>query len=177
VNAIAFDADVSFGLPVDARPLPYATEHAPMKSAQGGFIEEVALAREDPAISFCNILLFEFVELAAKGDVRGNEAFAFLRGEGSGGIRDHPIARRSPWQNGHVERLIGSIRRECLDHIVIMGEDHLRRVLEAYASYYNRVRPHLALDKDAPEPRSVQRIGQVVTRPILGGLHHEYCRA
>ena len=92
------------------------------------------------------------------------------------GIRDHPIARRSPWQNGHVERLIGSIRRECLDHIVIMGEDHLRRVLEAYASYCNRVRPHLALDKDAPEPRPVQRIGQVVARPILGGLHHEYCR-
>jgi transposase InsO family protein len=93
------------------------------------------------------------------------------------GIRDHPIARCSPWQNGHVERLIGSIRRECLDHIVILGEDHLRRVLEAYASYYNRVRPHLALDKDAPEPRSLQRIGRVVARPILGGLHHEYCRA
>ena len=92
------------------------------------------------------------------------------------GIRDHPIARRSPWQNGHAERLIGSIRRECLDHIVIRGEDHLRRVLEAYAAYYNHVRPHLALAKDTPLVRPVQRFGQVTARPILGGLHHQYCR-
>jgi transposase InsO family protein len=66
------------------------------------------------------------------------------------GIRDHPIAPRSPWQNGHAERLVGSIRRECLNHVVILGEDHLRRVLKAYAAYYNHVRPHLALAKDAP---------------------------
>ena len=66
------------------------------------------------------------------------------------GIRDHPIAPRSPWQNGHAERLIGSIRRECLDHIVILGEVHLRQVLKAYAAYYNHVRTHLALAKDAP---------------------------
>jgi transposase InsO family protein len=92
------------------------------------------------------------------------------------GIRDHPIAPRSPWQNGHAERLIGSIRRECLDQIVILGEEHLRRVLKAYAAYYNRVRPHLALAKDAPLVRPVQRFGQVIARPILGGLHHEYCR-
>jgi transposase InsO family protein len=92
------------------------------------------------------------------------------------GIRDHPIAPRSPWQNGHAERLLGSIRRECLDHIVILGEDHLRRVLEAYAAYYNHVRPHLALAKDAPLVHPVQRFGEVVGRPILGGLHHEYCR-
>ena len=92
------------------------------------------------------------------------------------GIRDHPIAPRSPWQNGHAERLIGSIRRECLDHIVILGEEHLRRVLKAYAAYYNHVRPHLALAKDAPLVRPVQRFGEVIARPILGGLHHEYCR-
>jgi len=92
------------------------------------------------------------------------------------GIRDHPTAPRSPWQNGHAERLIGSIRRECLDHIVILGEDHLRRVLKAYAAYYNHVRPHLALAKDAPLVRPVQRFGQVIARPILGGLHHQYCR-
>src|SRR6266403_3212754 len=73
------------------------------------------------------------------------------------GIRDHPTARRSPWQNGHAERLIGPIRRECLDHIVILGEDHLRRVLKAYAAYYNHVRPHLALANDAPLVRPVQR--------------------
>ena len=92
------------------------------------------------------------------------------------GIRDHPIAPRSPWQNGHAERLIGSIRRECLDHVVILGESHLRRVLNAYAAYYNHVRPHLALAKDAPLVRPVQRFGQVTARPILGGLHHQYCR-
>jgi hypothetical protein len=92
------------------------------------------------------------------------------------GIRDHPIAARSPWQNGHAERLIGSLRRECLDHMVILGEGHLRRVLKAYAAYCNHVRPHLALAKDAPLVRPVQRVGQVIARPILGGLHHEYCR-
>jgi transposase InsO family protein len=92
------------------------------------------------------------------------------------GIRDHPIAPHSPWQNGHAERLIGSIRRECLDHVVILGESHLRRVLMAYAAYYNHVRPHLALAKDAPLVRPVLRFGQVTARPILGGLHHQYCR-
>ena len=92
------------------------------------------------------------------------------------GIRDHPIAPHSPWQNGHAERLIGSIRRECLDHIVIFGEEHLRRVLKAYAGYYNYVRPHLALAKDAPLVRPVERFGDVVVRPILGGLQHQYCR-
>jgi transposase InsO family protein len=92
------------------------------------------------------------------------------------GIRDHPIAPRSPWQNGHAERLIGSIRRECLDHVLILGETHLRRVLKAYAGYYNQVRTHLALTKDAPRSRPVQRLGKVAARPILGGLHHEYCR-
>jgi transposase InsO family protein len=92
------------------------------------------------------------------------------------GIRDHPIAPRSPWQNGHAERLIGSIRRECLDHIVIFGEAHLRQVLKAYAAYYNYVRTHLALTKDAPLSRPVHRFGDVIAKPILGGLHHEYCR-
>jgi transposase InsO family protein len=92
------------------------------------------------------------------------------------GIRDHPIARRSPWQNGHVERLVGSIRRECLDHIVILGEDHLRRVLRAYAAYYNELRTHLSLDKDSPNRRRVRCRGNLTARPILGGLHHQYCR-
>jgi len=92
------------------------------------------------------------------------------------GIRDHPTAPRSPWQNGHAERLIGSIRRECLDHIVVFGEAHLRRILAAYAGYYNELRPHLTLDKDSPDHRPVQRHGQLAARPILGGLHHQYCR-
>ncbi len=93
------------------------------------------------------------------------------------GIRDHPTAARSPWQNGHAERLIGSIRRECLDHIVVFGEGHLRRILAAYAAYYNERRTHLSLSKDSPTNRPIQRLGQLLPRgPILGGLHHEYCR-
>jgi transposase InsO family protein len=92
------------------------------------------------------------------------------------GIRDRPTAPRSPWQNGHVERLIGSIRRESLDHLVVFGEAHLRDVLKAYASYYNKVRPHLSLDKDAPDFRGTQKIGRIAAIPILGGLHHQYIR-
>ena len=92
------------------------------------------------------------------------------------GIRDHPIAPRSPWQNGHAERLIGSIRRECLDHVVIFGEAHLRQILAAYAGYYNERRTHLSVGKDSPGHRPVQRLGQLPAQPILGGLHHQYCR-
>jgi transposase InsO family protein len=92
------------------------------------------------------------------------------------GIRDHPTAPRSPWQNGHAERLIGSIRRECLDHIIVFGEAHLRRILAAYTGYYNGVRTHLSLDKDAPSHRPIRRLGQLTARPVLGGLHHQYCR-
>jgi len=92
------------------------------------------------------------------------------------GIRDHPTAARSPWQNGYAERLIGSIRRECLDHAVVFNEAHLRRILAAYASYYNAFRTHLSLGKDAPAHRQIQQLGQLTARPILGGLHHQYCR-
>lgn len=92
------------------------------------------------------------------------------------GIRDHPITPRSPWQNGYVERVIGTIRRECLDHIVVWNETHLRRVLDAYVTYYNASRTHLSLDKDAPDCRSVESRGAVIAHPVLGGLHHRYCR-
>ena len=92
------------------------------------------------------------------------------------GIRDKPIAPASPWQNGFVERLIGSIRRECVDHIIVLCEAHLRQVLKSYARYYNETRTHLALDKDAPLSRSVKGAGRILCRPILGGLHHEYVR-
>jgi transposase InsO family protein len=71
------------------------------------------------------------------------------------GIRDKPIAPASPWQNGFAERLIGSIRRECVDHFVVLGEAHLRRILQSYSSYYNDIRTHRSLDKDAPVPRPV----------------------
>ena len=92
------------------------------------------------------------------------------------GIRDKPIAPASPWQNGFAERLIGSIRRECLDHLVILGEAHLRRILQTYACYYNKIRTHQSLDKDAPAFRSVQRVGTITSNTILGGLHHHYVR-
>ena len=92
------------------------------------------------------------------------------------GIRDKPTAPASPWQNGFAERLIGSIRRECLDHIIVLGEAHLRRILKSYARYYNETRTHLALDKDAPLSRTVKRAGRILCCPVLGGLHHEYIR-
>ena len=92
------------------------------------------------------------------------------------GIRDKPTAPASPWQNGFAERLIGSIRRECVDHFVVLGEAHLRRILRSYARYYNDIRTHRSLDKDAPVSRPVQRTGIINSRPILGGLHHHYVR-
>ena len=91
-------------------------------------------------------------------------------------IRDHPTAPRSPWQNGHVERLIGSIRRESLDHLIVFDEAQLRRVLRNYASYYNQVRTHLSLEKNAPDFRIPQKLSRVAGISILGGLHHQYVR-
>ena len=91
-------------------------------------------------------------------------------------IRDHPTVPRSPWQNGHVERLIGSIRRESLDHLIVFDEAQLRRVLRNYASYYNQVRTHLSLEKNAPDFRIPQKLGRVAGISILGGLHHQYVR-
>ena len=76
-----------------------------------------------------------------------------------------------------AERLIGSIRRDCLDHIVVLGEQHLRHVLKSYQNYYNEARTHLSLQKDAPIPRAVQAVGETLAVPILGGLHHQYIRA
>jgi hypothetical protein len=92
------------------------------------------------------------------------------------GIRDKPVASASPWQNGFAERLIRSIRRECLDHIIVFSEAQLRRILISYAAYYNSVRTHRALYKDAPIWRPVQRTGVITSNPILGELHHHYVR-
>jgi transposase InsO family protein len=92
------------------------------------------------------------------------------------GIRDKPIAPGSPWQNGYAERLIGTIRRECLDHLIVFGETHLRRVVGEFAAYYNESRPHRALNQDAPVHRAIERLGAITSRPVLGGLHHQYCR-
>jgi len=93
------------------------------------------------------------------------------------GITQVVTTPRLPWQNPYVERVIGSIRRECLDHIVIFNERHLRRVLPWYVDYYHRTRTHLSLDKDCPDPRPIMRtIGKVVAIPQVGGLHHRYER-
>src|SRR3984893_13826864 len=91
------------------------------------------------------------------------------------GIRDKPTAPASPWQNGFAERLIGSIRRECVDHMIVLGEVHLRRILKSCAHYYNGVRTHRSLNEDAPVSRSVQRTGVIrssgrTSSPLSSGL-------
>ena len=96
------------------------------------------------------------------------------------GIRDRPVAPRSPWQNGYVERVIesdgGSIRRQLLDHVIVTGEGHLRRLLRGYAGYDNDDRTHLGLNKDTPLGRPVQDRCRITAVPKLGGLHHAYVR-
>ena len=95
------------------------------------------------------------------------------------GIREMIIAPRAPWQNAFVERVIGSIRRECLDHVIVLSEAHLGRVLRAYLAYYTTARPHQSLDHNSPQPREVHppELGRVVSIPQVGGLHHRYQRA
>ena len=94
------------------------------------------------------------------------------------GLQEVLSAPRSPWQNAYVERLIGSVRRECLDHVIVVNEQHLRRILQSYFSYYHRTRTHLSVDKDAPDTRPVQvrATGPVVEIAEVGGLHHRYER-
>jgi len=94
------------------------------------------------------------------------------------GIHEVKIAPRSPWQNPYVERLIGTLRRDCLDHVVVLNETHLRRLLRDYLLYYHSARTHLSLGKDSPEPRQVERPdrGRIVETPMVGGLHHRYPR-
>src|ERR1700674_4894403 len=100
----------------------------------------------------------------------------FIRRLRAMGIRDRPTAPRSPWQNGYCERAIGSIRRECLDHVVVFSERHLRHLLLSYMKYYNGARTHLSLEKDAPVSPAVDRAGHILCHPTLGGLHHQYAR-
>jgi transposase InsO family protein len=110
-------------------------------------------------------------------DLDGAYGEIFIRRLRSMGIRDRPTSPRSPWQNGYAERLIGSIRRECVDHIIVVGERHLRHALLSYMNYYNEARTHLSLNKDAPVPRAVELAGHILCRPVLGGLHHHYVRS
>jgi transposase InsO family protein len=94
------------------------------------------------------------------------------------GLEQKRIAPRSPWQNPFVERLIGSIRRECLDHVLVLHARHLHRVLTEYFQYYHRHRPHRALDQDCPQPRPTEppEQGKIIALPLVGGLHHRYTR-
>ncbi len=94
-------------------------------------------------------------------------------------IEEVLTAARSPWQNPYVERLIGTIRRECLDHVIVMGEDHLRRMLREYLDYYHHSRPHQSLERNSPAPREVEppAKGEVISIREVGGLHHRYRRA
>ena len=95
------------------------------------------------------------------------------------GIEEVVTAPRSPWQNPFVERLIGSIRRECLDRVIVINEQHFRRILRLYFTYYHESRTHLSLDRNSPIPRDVEppERGKVIAIPQVGGLHHRYRRA
>ena len=95
------------------------------------------------------------------------------------GVRQIRILPRSPWQNGYAERWVGTLRRELLDHVIVLGERHLLRLVRQHVAYYNEDRPHMSLDRDAPVARAVQpaSAGRVVALPRLGGLHHRYSRA
>jgi putative transposase len=95
------------------------------------------------------------------------------------GIKEVMIARRSPWQSPYVDRVIGTLRRELVDHVVVINQRHLRRLLRRYVSkYYHPCRTHLSLGKDTPQPRAVQppETGDVIELPVVGGLHHRYAR-
>ena len=92
------------------------------------------------------------------------------------GIQEILTAPQSPWQNPHAERLIGSIRRECLNHYIILNARHLKRTLSSYFRYYHESRTHLSLDKQCPFPREALKVGKIVATPQLGGLHHRYER-
>jgi transposase InsO family protein len=111
-------------------------------------------------------------------DRDGIYGFDFQHRVASMGIEEVLTAPRSPWQNAYVERIIGSIRRECLDHVIILNEAHVRRILRSYFSYYHDCRTHLSLDKDSPEPRELEpsSMGEVIALPQVGGLHHRYTR-
>lgn len=118
-------------------------------------------------------------DTAPKALIRDNDRAygqVFRRRVNAMGAKDQPTTPFSPWQNGYVERVIGSIRREAFDHIIILNAPHLRRVLRCYAAYYNTDRTHLGLGKDTPDRRAVESAGTVHSMPILGGLHHSYFR-
>jgi len=128
----------------------------------------------------------QLLEMCGTGDaprflIRDRDAIygdKFRRQLAALNIQEVLSAPRSPWQNAYAERVIGSLRRECLNHLIVLGERHLRRILRSYMDYYNKTRTHLSLDKDAPDGRRVQLPdqGRVLALKCVGGLHHEYVR-
>ena len=110
-------------------------------------------------------------------DRDGAFGWAFRQKVKTLGIEELISAPRSPWQNAFVERVVGSIRRECTDHVIPLGEKHLLRTLFEYVDYYNESRAHQSLGGNAPVPRRIKRRGDVIGTPVLGGLHHRYSRA
>ncbi len=112
------------------------------------------------------------------GDRDGAYGAAFRATVKAMDIEEVVTAPRSPWQSPYVERIIGSIRRECLNHVIVLNDRHLRRILSCYLDYYHRSRTHLSLGKDSPEPRSARSPGpgKIVAFPQVGGLHHRYER-
>ncbi len=128
----------------------------------------------------------QLLEMCGTGDaprflIRDRDAIygdKFRRQVAALNIQEVLTAPRSRWQNAYAERVIGSLRRECLNHLIVLGERHLRRILRSYMDYYNETRTHLSLDKDAPDGRRVQPPdqGRVLELKRVGGLHHEYVR-
>jgi transposase InsO family protein len=109
-----------------------------------------------------------------RDSIYGREVEQALNGMG---IEEVLIAPRSPWQSPFVERLIGSLRRECLNHVIVLNERHLHRIVSEYLTYYHRARTHLSLGRNAPVPRAVEpATGRVVSEPMVGGLHRRYRR-
>jgi transposase InsO family protein len=154
----------------------------------------VVLSLERRLILHVNVTAHPYAEWAAQQIVEAfgvDGAFKFLIRDRDGvfgaafdkrvnnlGVRQLRIAPRSPWQNGHAERLVGTFRRELTDHLIVLGERHLLRCVREYAKLYNADRPHMSLDGDAPAGREVEppENGKVVALPRLGGLHHRYVR-
>ena len=131
-------------------------------------------AQHTPNLPSDDDLASDITSIVAAGrSLDGTTTKLYVRGMG---IEEVIIAPQSPWQNPYAERLIGSIRRECLDHVIVLSDNHLRRVLRSYLDYYHDWRTHLSLDMDCPEPREVQgaEAGEVVEVPEVGGLHHHY---